>query len=622
MKNANYITLLGAGLLGIASCSDKNNSNEQPPNILWILAEDASPDFSCYGEKTITTPNADKLADEGIKFTNAFVTCPVSSPSRSAMITGMYQTTLGAHNHRSQRYYGKGSGNEKFYPSYSLPEKVKMIPQLFKKAGYYTVLAQPESFKNKDTIWGKTDYNFEYKHENVYDSDNWALRPKGKPFFAQIQLHGGKQRNAEVDNPVNPDKVTLPPYYPNDSVMRQDRAEYLNSILLIDQQVGQIMDTLKTQGLLENTIVFFWTDHGISHLRGKQFLYDEGIKVPLIVRFPEKYKGTVRNDLVTQIDIAATSLSLAGIEIPDYVQGKDVFAPDYQPTEFIVSARDRCDETIDVIRCIRNKHFKYIRNFYAHLPHMQPNRYKSRKQIVKHMRYLYDMDKLNEPQARIYDYQRPPEELYDLKNDPYETHNLAKNPAFNDTLKVMREKLYSWMVQTGDLGLIPEPELEKLGLQEGNKYFVTDYSRKILPDVIRTIENGENDQINELLKAFDSPEPTVRYWAATKSWTYAIDNDLPPDLIPKLKALANDESASVRIAAGRSLCRLHQDQAGLEILKNELDNPNDIAEMYTLWSIEKVRTHSLPLLPVWDTLQTDYEFSNRLLVRMKNYFLE
>ncbi|MBD3327811.1 hypothetical protein GF340_00745 [Candidatus Peregrinibacteria bacterium] len=232
------------------------------------------------------------------------------------------------------------------------------------------------------------------------------------------------------------------------------------------------------------------------------------------------------------------------------------------------------------------------------------------------------MDKLNELQARIYHYQRPPEELYDLKNDPYETNNLAKNSAFKDTLKVMREKLYSWMSQSGDLGLIPEPELEKLGLEKGNKYYLTDYSRKILPDVIRTIGYGENNQIDEVLKAFDSPEPTVRYWAATKSQTYAIDNDLPPDLIPKLKALANDSSASVRIAAGRSLCRLNKDDIGLEILKKELDNPNDIAEMYALWSVEKVRKRALPLLPLLDTMKTDYEFSNRLLARLKNLYNE
>ncbi|MFC2087586.1 sulfatase-like hydrolase/transferase [Bacteroidota bacterium] len=626
MKNKIFNTIIILVLSIAASISCKKQSDQ--PNIVWILAEDASPHLGCYGETTIQTPYIDNLAAEGVKFNRAFITSPVCSPSRSAMISGMYQTTLGAHNHRSQ---GEGrnkdyrmvwnddlkrKGNEQFYDSYKIPEEIALVPEIFKEAGYYTVLAKPESFENNDTIWGKTDYNFIWDRD-MYDSDDWNLRPDKKPFFAQIDLHGGKSRNIKIENPVDPAKVQLPPYYPDDPVIREDWANYLNTWKHADNQLGEIMEKLKREGLLNNTIIFFWTDHGISHARGKQFLYEEGIHIPMIVWFPDKHKGVVKNEFVTQIDIAATSLALAGIDIPAYMQGKDLFAEDFKSPGFIVSARDRCDETIETIRCVRSDKYKYIRNFYAHLPHAQPNIYKDSKEITKRLRYLHNQGKLNELQDCIFQPTRPPEELYDLENDPFETKNLAGDDSFRDILEKHRRLLYTWMKETGDLGLIPEPEAELLGKKAGNKYYLGDYVRQIFDETVETIEAGEKEEISELLAKMESPHATVRYWAATKMGVCSNKAS-----IQVLKKHLNDESSSVRIASALALCRLNDNALGIPVLEKEAKNiSNPVAQMYALSAMEKVR-HQLPF-NIYETVnnaqESSYEFSRRLARRLTNY---
>jgi len=251
--------------------------------------------------------------------------------------------------------------------------------------------------------------------------------------------------------------------------MRDDWKTYLNSWLKQDREVGEIVQELKDAGKLDNTVIFFLTDHGISHIRGKQFLYEEGIRVPLIIRFPDgRLAKTVREDLTIHIDLAPTSLALADIEIPEYFQGHDIFAKSSTPRDFIIAARDRCDETIEIIRCVRTQQYKYIRNFLSYRPHAQPNQYKDGKKISMTMRKLHEEGKLNELQGRIYNPTRPTEELYDLKSDPNETKNLAADPKYAKQLAKLRKTLYDWMVETKDLGLIPEPIAEDLGKKYGN----------------------------------------------------------------------------------------------------------------------------------------------------------
>ena len=422
-----------------------------PPNIVWIVAEDMSANMSCYGEKTIRTPNIDRLAAEGVRFTRAFVTAPVCSPSRSALITGMYQTTIGAHNHRSSR------GGVPIH----LPPKVKLLPEYFKQHGYYTVLGGASEANAKRAArqqLAKSDYNFVWD-ERVYDGNDWSGRKPGQPFFAQIMLRGGKNRGAKVPNPVDPADVKLPPYYPDHPVLRDDWAKYLNSVIMTDMEVGEVLRRLEDDKLADNTVVVFLTDHGISHVRDKQFLYEGGIHIPLIIRWPSHIKpGTVRDELVLQIDLSATTLAMAQIPVPDYVEGRPLLAADFKPRDHIVVARDRCDETVDRIRAVRTDRFKYIRNFYPQRPHAQPNRYKDRKPIMVTMRQLHEQGKLTPEQARVFAPTRAAEELYDLREDPFELNNLAADKRHEATLKELRGKLEQWISATGDLGQFPEPE--------------------------------------------------------------------------------------------------------------------------------------------------------------------
>ncbi len=592
-------------------------SNEQPLNILWIVAEDMLPNWSCFGEKTIKTPNIDRLAREGVRFTRAFVTCPVCSPSRSALISGMYQTKLGAHNHRSQQASGKGAGDRRYMKSHRVP--VKLLPQLFQENGYYTVLGGKQGVSNTGKKLAKSDYNFIW-NEDIYNGNDWSGRKKGQPFFAQIQLKGGKARNAKVPNPVDPQKVKLPPYYPDHPVMRKDWAEYLNSVLKLDEEVGEVLARLEREGLSENTVVFLFTDHGISHLRGKQFLYDEGIRVPLIVRWPGVLKpGTVRDDLVSLIDVSVTSLAIAGIPIPEYMDGRSLFASDYKPREYIAAARDRCDETIDCIRCIRTDRFKYIRNYFSNLSHMQPNQYKDGKKITQIARQLFREGKLTPIQARIFAPHRPPEELYDLKNDPYEINNLADHPEYQEILKKLRRIHLDWMKQTRDLGLIPEPILEEMGMKYGNKYFVLQHEEnlKIIDQIREVIELREKgpQNLKKLVEKLKSPSAAVRFRAA-----YEIGNfeEVSEEALAALEVCLNDPSEGVSIAAARALCLAGKTDKGFPILQKALiSSPNHVVRHYAALFFEETGNKAKPYFKDFKkALQDNYEFVRRVARRL------
>ena len=430
------------------------------PNILWIIVDDMSANFSCYGETTIETPNVDRMAREGVKFTNAYVTAPVCSTCRSAFITGMYQTSIGAHHHRS------GRGEKKIF----LPEGITPVPLLFQAAGYHTSIGSWAGRKGRK---GKTDYNFEWDPA-MYDSADWSDRKPGQPFFHQIQTSGGKMRGgnragaqslaarakAQFGAATKSSDVELPPYYPRDEVILEDWAAYLDSVRFTDLYVGQILARLKKEKILDNTLVIFMTDHGISHARGKQFLYDEGVHVPLVIRGPGIDPATVREDLIEHIDIAAISLAAAGIPIPDYMQARDVLAKSYKPRAAIFAARDRCDETVEHLRCVRTERYKYIRNFLPERPYLQPCAYKDKKDILVALRAAHAAGGLTAAQAQILALTRPPEELYDLQYDPHEINNLADDAQHRETLLGLRKQLDDWMEATNDHGREPEsPEM-------------------------------------------------------------------------------------------------------------------------------------------------------------------
>jgi arylsulfatase A-like enzyme len=426
------------------------------PNIVWIVVDDMSANFSCYGETLIRTPHVDRLAAGGTKFAKAFVTAPVCSPCRSALITGCYQTTIGAHHHRS----GRGE------MTIRLPGEVVPVPALFRRAGYYTCNGGHNVTGNR---LAKTDYNFEWDPA-MYDGNDWAGRQPGQPFFMQVQLHGGKFRGQgpnpnwqararrELGSNTDPAAVVLPPYYPRDPVLLQDWADYLDCCRFTDKQVGDVIARLEKENLLADTVVFFMTDHGISHARGKQFLYDEGIHVPFVVRGPGIPRGAVRDDLVEHVDMTATSLALAGIPVPAWMQGRDLFAAGYTAREAVFGARDRCDETMERIRSVRTGRFKYIRNYMNDRPHLQPCRYKDDKAVVQRLRELHAAGRLDALTERLlFAPTRPREELYDLTADRFEVNNLAADPRHAATLEQMRKRLADWEQRTGDRGREPEP---------------------------------------------------------------------------------------------------------------------------------------------------------------------
>ena len=487
MKAMKRLTYLLLAMLMVCSTTAANG-NEQP-NILWIIVDDMSAHFSSYGEELIETPHVDALAKRGVQFNNAYVTAPVCSTCRSAFITGMYQTTIGAHHHRS------GRGTEKIH----LPEGIRPIPEMFQEKGYYTTITGWPI--RADERLGKTDYNFEW-NASMYNGADWAKRKDGQPFFAQIQLPGGKLRGGNVEsterfvnriektfgNRTDVNKVSLPPYYPATDIILQDWAAYLDSVRETDRVVGEILTKLREEGDLENTIVLFMTDHGISHVRGKQFMYDEGLHVPLVIAGPGIESGQIREDLVEHIDIAALSLAYAQIAIPDYMQAQDIMAADYQPRRAVYAARDRCDETVEHLRSVRTHEFKYIRNYLYQRPHLQPNAYKDNKSIVKSFKAAGAAGELNAVQQILLAPTRPVEELYDLKNDPYELHNLADDPAHQSQLKRMRKALQRWEQRSGDQGVDPEPT--KMFDSDMKVYVDTLEARRRPIEHINTIKNN------------------------------------------------------------------------------------------------------------------------------------
>jgi len=444
---------LGAAAMALPGCVSTARlfEGKDRPNILWILSEDISPDLSCYGTEAVRTPNLDRLARQGIRYTNAFTTSPVCSASRSAMITGMYQTSIGVHHHRSHRNDG-----------YTLPEPVRLITEYFGEAGYFTANVKTAAAGVRGS--GKTDFNFKFK--KAFDGSDWNQRKPGQPFFAQLSIsvthRGGHWKNLreKLENPVDPARVKLPPYYPDHPIAREDWATYLDSIQVMDQYIGKILERLDDEGLADNTVVIFIGDHGRCHVRGKQWCYDGGIHIPLIIRWPDKLKaGQVCDDLVSAIDISATVLKIAGIGPPKHIEGRVFLGPGAKKREYIIAARDRCDETVDRIRCVRTKRYKYIRNFMPERPYTQQNRYKERSYpMLSLMKGLHAEGKLTPAQALFMAPRKPVEELYDVRNDPYEIRNLADSPEHQKTLKKMRKILDKWIKDTGDKGQFPEKE--------------------------------------------------------------------------------------------------------------------------------------------------------------------
>jgi N-sulfoglucosamine sulfohydrolase len=438
------------------------------PNILWLIAEDLSPDIGCYGGTQVWTPNLDRLASEGMRFTRAYTTAPVCSASRSAFMTGMYQTTIGAQNHRSHRDDG-----------FALPSGVRVLTDWMRDTGYFT--ANIKSFPKPVDFEGtaKTDWNFTYKG-SPFDSDKWNDLKSHQPFYAQINFSEthrlyetmrAERRAYPAPPRADPARVILPPYYPDHPVARADWANYLDSATELDRKVGEVLGQLKRDGLADNTIVVFFGDHGASQMRSKQWCYESGLRVPLLIYWPKGLSkpagfmaGTVSDRIIEAIDFPATMLALAGAPKPATMQGRIFLGAHADPPRtYAFGARDRCDETVDRIRTVRDERYRYIRNFMPERPFLQLNRYKETMYpMIALMRRLHAEGKLNPVQEVLMAPHRPVEELYDLDTDPYEIHNLtdstqSEHQAAKRRLSAALEK---WIEESCDHGRIPElPEV-------------------------------------------------------------------------------------------------------------------------------------------------------------------
>jgi arylsulfatase A-like enzyme len=430
------------------------------PNILWIYLEDVSGWFGCYGDKVIKTPHIDRLAASGIRFDRFYTPAGVCSATRSSIIVGAMQTSLGIHNHRSGRANFRGKDLGPVYDDIRLPEGVRTLPEMFRAAGYWTF-----------NEGGKDDYNFKHDTRAMYDflprkrgwgpaalvaGECWEGRKKGQPFFGQVQLGGGKlgRRAPKV---IDRTKVPVPPYYPDIPLVREEIAHHYDCLLKTDEQVGQIIAALKRDGLYDNTLIFCFSDHGYKLHRHKQFVYEGGIHMPMMVAGPGVAARQVRKDLISGIDIAPACLSAAGIEVPKHMEGADFLAEDYTQRKFVVASRDRCDYTIERIRALVTPQFKYLRNYLTDRPFMQPS-YKDPWPVSKKFREMMANGEMNETQLIFFGPKKEPEELYDLANDPHEIHNLANDPKFKKQLLRHRRLLDNWIKETGDQGLKTESD--------------------------------------------------------------------------------------------------------------------------------------------------------------------
>ena len=414
------------------------------PNIVWVFAEDMGPELSCHGHPAVRTPVIDRFAEQGIRYTSAFTTAPSCSPARAAMATGVYQISIDAHHQRMHRDDGQ-----------MLPEPIQVFTKYLQQTGYYTALGCGFS--------GKTDYNFQTKLR-PFDGNDWRHRQDGQPFFAQITLavthrHGNWEKNrAGRPDPVDLAEVELPPYYPDHPVCRLDWATYLDQIEIMDEQFGQILDRLDKEGLTDDTVVIFMGDNGRCHVRGKCWLYDPGLHVPLAIRWPNRIKpAAVCDDLISSIDVTATILRLAGVELPDYFDGHPILGPGRQRRDCIFAGRDRIDEAIERMRCVRTGRFKYIRNYWPRIPYTQPHEYiEANRPMLQVLVDLHAQGKLNEAQARFMAPEKPKEELYDLAADPHEVHNLADDPGHAGVLADLRRRVDTWVEKENDCGADPE----------------------------------------------------------------------------------------------------------------------------------------------------------------------
>jgi N-sulfoglucosamine sulfohydrolase len=572
------------------------------PNILWITCEDMSPHLGCYGDAAARTPHIDGLAAQSIRYTKAFATAPVCSPARSCLITGMYATTLGTQHLRSQ---------------FPLPPQIRPFPEYLRAAGYYCSNNEKTDYNTSDektlieAAWNRCD-----------GQAHWRGRQPDQPFFSVFNLMTTHQSRTGVwpaeqfeqmigglltpDERHDPQRIPVPPYYPETPVIARSLARYYDCVTAMDQQVGQILNQLADDGLAESTIVFFYSDHGMGMPRGKRTLYDTGLRVPLLIRVPAglqhlvaEQPGSTSERLVSFVDFAPTLLSLLELPVPSPMQGSVFLGPHAAaPREYVHGARDRVDEAYDTSRSVRDNRYLYIRNFRPHLSWHQPEGYSDAAEVRREITRAAAAGQLNAAQSTYAGGERPLEELFDTHADPHQIHNLATSATHRATLERLRTELDRWILETRDLGFLPEDEIwNRCRLHSVTPWALAqDSQRYPLPSLLAAAKlvNG-GSHVAAQVKLLRHPEAGSRYWAAV-GLRAAGDRARREQLA--LQAALDDPSASVRIEAAGGLLRWHDNPQAIDVLTRALRGESLDAALHAARTLQSAGPRARAALPV------------------------
>ncbi|MCA9157667.1 MAG: sulfatase [Planctomycetales bacterium] len=528
-------------------CAQSTRFGASPrPNFLWLTSEDNGPELGCYGDSYANTPNIDALAAKSLRYINCWSNAPVCAPARTTLLTGMYPTSLGAQHMRSH---------------VRLPPQAQLYPQLFHEMGYYC------------SNHSKEDYNVETP-EGLWDESSnkahWRKRRAGQPFFAVFNStisHESKLRTRPHKAIHDPAKVTIPPYHPDTPEVRQDWAQYYDRITEMDREVGQILQQLQDDGLADSTIVFYYGDHGSGMPRGKRWLYQSGLRVPLIVHIPERYQsllkervtaGSTSERLVSFVDFMPTLLSLAGERPAPILQGK-AFLGKYatEEPEYIYGFRDRMDERYDMSRAVRDKKFLYIRNFFPQRPQGTYLDYMFQTPTTRVWKQLFEAGKLDAAQSFFWE-TKPAEELYDLETDPYQIKNLAGTTGQQATLERLREATQQWMIHIKDLGLLPEGHMLELAGEDAPYTMGHDTERYPIEKIYSVADlatRPTKGDLNELAKHQVDSSQAVRYWVACGLLLRAQENQERDQAVKMAGGMTVDPSPYVRCMACETVAR-------------------------------------------------------------------
>ena len=562
------------------------------PNFVWINTHDVSArNLGCYGDDYATTPHLDKLAEEGVRYANAFACGPICSPARTSIFSGMHQTTVGTHHHRSFA---------------RRPDFVQMLPHYLLAAGYNCSAINTDlntdidpdewaAYQSNDALLAQADekpffavYSFGESHASVFKLTPAQARKQRSSLLTDEELH-------------DPDNAPLPAFIPDTPLARERAALFYDGLMQVDRRVGEVIENLVSAGVLDHTIVFFWADHGTGFPRGKTHVYDEGLQVPLIIRFPEKYQhlapsppGTVVDDLVMTMDMGASVLSMMDVQIPQHFQGRALLGKRKEPhRDYVCGARDRLDNCNEMIRTVRSEKYRYIRNFLPHRPYASfwpdggffatPPEKGTPEHDFWDTSCLPGEQKVHDPDGvfllpipeaysayLIWQAKKPLEELYDVEKDPEEIANLADDPEYSDLKDQMRTQLFEWMIETRDLGLIDETEMiVRAAEYDGVHYEVGAHCE----NYARILETADFSRLGEAGKAklmdrLDDLDSAVRYWAITGLMSYELEDTV----LQKVGPLVRDESISVSLAAADLLCQNSRPAGAMPALERALQS--------------------------------------------------